>query len=148
MWRTRHCSRPNAQRPTWPTWTNTVSVADFRQVYGVQFSALGELELVRENEEYRNGSYADSMESYSVRKYGKIFDLSWEMLVNDDLNAFARLPRYFGAIAARKQASLVYDLLLANPKMSDGQNVFSAKHGNLFPRARRSMGTALTQHGR
>ena len=57
-----------AQRPTWPTWTNTVSVADFRQVYGVQFSALGELELVRENEEYRNGSYADSMESYSVRK--------------------------------------------------------------------------------
>lgn len=127
-----------AQRPTWPTWTNTVSVADFRQVYGVQFSALGELELVRENEEYRNGSYADSMESYSVRKYGKIFDLSWEMLVNDDLNAFARLPRYFGAIAARKQASLVYDLLLANPKMSDGQNVFSARHGNLV-----STGTAL-----
>lgn len=127
-----------AQRPTWQSWTNRVSVADFRQVYGVQFSALGELELVLENDEYRNGSYADGKESYSVRKYGKIFDLSWEMLVNDDLNAFARLPRYFGAIAARKQASLVYDLLLANPKMSDGQNVFSAKHGNLV-----STGTAL-----
>lgn len=112
-------------------WVSTRSVRDFKQIYGVSLSEVGELELVHEGGEYREGSLTDRAESYKLAKYGKIISITWEMIVNDDLGAFSRMAQMLGAAWARTQSEIVYGLLAANPLMSDGKAVFSADHGNL-----------------
>jgi hypothetical protein len=52
-------------------------------------------------------------------------------MVNDDLGMLARIPQSFGYAAAAMEGDVVYNLLLSNPPMSDGNPVFCAAHGNL-----------------
>jgi len=121
----------SAAPPTWQPITRKVNATDFKTMYGVALSEGGTLDTLVENEEYKAASLQASTESYKVVKRGKIINLSWEMIVNDDLNAFARLPQIFGNMAARTYADVVWGLVLNNPNMSDGTPVFHASHGNL-----------------
>lgn len=117
---------------TWEAWCAAVSAKDFKPMQGLNISDLPTLELVNENGEYNLGHLSDMAESYSVLKYGKLFALTWEMIVNDDLRAFARIPQGFGNAARRKDNELVYDKLAGvSWTMSDGKALFHADHGNL-----------------
>jgi len=116
---------------TWRPWVNVVSASDFKTIYGVSLSEAPDLELVNEHGEYKSGQMSDRQESYSLGSYGKIVYLTRQMIVNDDLRAFARLPQLMGAAARRKEADLVYSKLLNNPTMSDGNALFSSGHKNL-----------------
>lgn len=116
---------------TWRPFCNVIPASDFKDIYGVQISGGPDLKEIGENEEYENGYLSDNAEKYRVTKQGRIVTLSLEMLVNDDLNAFAQLPRMFGAMAARRYNDIVYGLIKSNPNMSDGNAVFSAAHKNL-----------------
>lgn len=69
---------------------------------------------------------SDSRESYSVEKFGKMFSVSWETVVNDDLDAISRIPAMHGAAARRTQNKKVYEVLTANPTMGDGVALFGA----------------------
>jgi phage major head subunit gpT-like protein len=69
--------------------------------------------------------------SYVVEKFGRIVALTWETLVNDDLNAFLRVQPALGQAARRKEADTVYALLSSNPTMQDSVALFDAAHGNL-----------------
>lgn len=115
---------------TFDPWTNKVNARDFRDMYGVSLSAAPDLELVGENEEYKTGSLSDKAERYHILKYGRILSLSWEMVVNDDLNAFVRIPSLLGAAAARLCSDVVYGILLSGT-MSDGKTIIHADHNNL-----------------
>ena len=92
---------------------------------------------MKEGAEYKTGDLKESQEYYRIAKYGRILSLTYEMIVDDDLRAFARIPGMFGASAARLYADLVYGIFSSNPKMSDGNALFSAAHNNLV-----STGTA------
>ena len=116
---------------TWKPWVNRVSATDFKTIYGVSLSEAPDLELIDQNGEYKHGHFADRQESYSIGTYGKIVHLTRQMIVNDDMRAFTRLPRMFGAAARRKEADIVYSLLTGNPTMSDGNDLFSSGHNNL-----------------
>jgi len=116
---------------TWRPWVNVIPAPDFKTIYGVSLSEAPSLELIGENGEYRTGNFKDRQETYSVATYGKIVRLTRQMIVNDDLRAFTRIPQLFGAAARRKEADIVYNLLLANPTMSDNVALFHADHGNL-----------------
>jgi hypothetical protein len=51
--------------------------------------------------------------------------------VNDDLDAFSRLPAQFALKARNLEANLVYGVLNTNANMADGQPLFNlAAHGN------------------
>jgi len=116
---------------TWRPWVNVVSATDFKTIHGVSLSEAPDLELIDENGEYKYGALADRQESYSVGTYGKLLHLTRQMIVNDDMRAFTRLPRMFGAAARRKEADIVYSLLTSNPTMSDGNSLFSSSHNNV-----------------
>lgn len=116
---------------TYDAWVNIVDAADFRPMQGIDISALPELALLNENGEYREVKLTESGQSYAVKTYGNKFVLSRKMIINDDLRAFDRIPRQFGSAARRTVNVLVYGLLAANPKMSDGVDLFHADHGNL-----------------
>lgn len=127
---------------TFEPWTNRVTATDFKSMYGVSLSEAPDLDLVNEGGEYKYGSFKDAGENYRVYKYGKVVKLTMEMIINDDLRAFARYPQQMGAAARRKENELVYALLTSGtnnhgPTMSDDNQLFKTTvHSNLVQTGR------------
>lgn len=107
------------------------TVRDFRAKSKLMLHGAEALEPVNEAQEFKNGTIAESAESYSAKTYGKIFGMSRQMMVNDDLGAFSDLSARMGAAAAEFEAGLLVAKLTANPTMADSVAVFHANHGNL-----------------
>lgn len=107
------------------------TVKDFRAKSKLMLGAAEALELVNETQEFRSGTISESAESYSAKTYGKIFGISRQILVNDDLGAFSDLNARMGAAAAEFEAGLLVAKLTSNPTMADSVAVFHANHGNL-----------------
>jgi len=138
------------QERTFTAWARRATMNDFRTVTRVRLSELlGDLEKVREGEEYKYGTFSEGGESYNLAKYGKIIGITWEAIINDDLSAFDRVPQAFAAAAARLQTNIVYSMLLGNGfvVMNDGSPLFSAAHKNFVGTAgnQTTGGTALSE---
>ena len=108
---------------------------DFRAKTKIQAADLAKLEKVNEAGEYKYSSFVEGKESYKIGTYGTIVALSRQMLVNDDIGAFADLAGKLGAAAAEFEAQFLADLLVAaegaGPTLGDGHPLFHAAHGNL-----------------
>lgn len=116
---------------TWNLWARQASsVADFKNINRIRYSEAASLDVVPENSNYSENSMSDEKESYSVEKYGKVTTVSWETIVNDDLDALARTPAMMGMAARRTQNEKVYEVLTQNANMADGNALFSSAHGN------------------
>jgi hypothetical protein len=114
---------------TWQLWARQAeSVKDFKLVHRMRMSESPDLDAIPEAYPYTEGVMSDSRESYAVQKYGKMFSISLEAVINDDLDAFSRLPQLHGSACRRLQNKLVYGILTSNPVMSDTFNLFSASH--------------------
>jgi phage major head subunit gpT-like protein len=81
--------------------------------------------MIPERQEYPEKTMTDSKESYSVNKYGASFSVSWETIVNDDLDAISRIPAMHGNAARREQNRAVYAVLTANAALSDTGALFN-----------------------
>jgi hypothetical protein len=116
---------------TWNAWARqAASVPDFKNINRIRFSEFGDLEAVPENTDYKESSESDSKESYKVEKFGRLFTVTWETVVNDDLDAISRIPAMQGIAARRTQNKKVYEVLTANAAMADGTALFAADHSN------------------
>lgn len=116
---------------TWNIWARQAgSVNDFKPINRIRFSESPDLEHVPENSNYPEGVMTDSKESYEVEKFGKTFSVTWETVVNDDLDAISRIPAMHGNAARRVQNKKVYEVLTSNPTMGDGFGLFSASHAS------------------
>lgn len=113
-------------------WTAEVNVPDFKEQTMVQLSEAPDLLKVPEGAEYKHGSFGDAAMKFKIEKFGRLFSLTREAIINDDLQAFTRLPMAFGKSARRKEADLVYQVLTGNPKLADGKALFHADHNNLM----------------
>ncbi|HQN14067.1 MAG TPA: Mu-like prophage major head subunit gpT family protein [Quisquiliibacterium sp.] len=107
------------------------TAVDFRAKQTLMLGEAPELKKVDENGEFTRGTIAEAAESYSLSTYGRIFGISRQALVNDDLGAFADLTRRFARSAMEVEAKLLVTLVTSNPTMADGVAVFHANHGNL-----------------
>lgn len=107
---------------------------DFKDRHRVQLGEAPRLEKVNESGEFKSGTIGEGKETYRVATYGKIFGLSRQAIVNDDLRAFDDVPRKMGQAAAATEAQLLADLILANsgngPTMADGNPLFHSSHKN------------------
>jgi hypothetical protein len=116
---------------TYQSWVRTApAVADFKAINRIRFSEAPDLEVVPEARPYKEGVMSDSKESYKVEKYGAMFTVSWETVVNDDLDAISRIPAMHGNAARRKVNKVCYNVLTSNPTMGDGFSLFSASHAS------------------
>jgi hypothetical protein len=104
---------------------------DFRKKQSLMLSGFSDLEKVNEHGEFKHGNFVEAGESYKIDTFGKIFGITRQALVNDNLGAFADATRRMGQSAARFRSDFLVSLLLSNPKMSDGKALFHADHGNL-----------------
>lgn len=117
---------------TWSQWCRTGNIPDFRQANRPNLSAFGDLDIVYEDGEYKYGSFSDLKEVLTLVTYGKMFSISRQALVNDDLDALGRIPASMGRAAARKVGDLAYAVLTSNPTMNqDATALFAAGHSNL-----------------
>lgn len=107
------------------------SVPDFKEVSRVQLGEAPKLEKVNEHGEFKRGAMGEAAEKYSVATYGKIVAITRQVLVNDDLAAFTRIPRAFGVQASGLESDLVWGIITGNPEMGDGTTLFHANHKNL-----------------
>lgn len=104
---------------------------DFKEVSRVQLSEAPKLEKVNQSGEFKYGSLSDSAEKYSLGTFGKIIAINRQVIINDDLEAFTRIPALYGRAAADLESDLVYAVLIANAAMGDGIALFHASHSNL-----------------
>ncbi len=112
-------------------WTSDAPIVNFKPQHRVQLSEAPDFDLVLENGEYKEGTFGESDEVYRLYTYGKLFGISREAMINDDLSAFTRIPQAFGQSARRRELDIVFEILTGNPNMSDGNPLFDASHGNL-----------------
>ena len=111
---------------TWSTWARQASsVADFKNINRIRFSEMASPEMVPENHDYPEAALSDSKETYKVEKYGSVFTITWETVVNDDMDAISRVPAMQGAACRRKQNAAVYGVLTANAAMADTGALFN-----------------------
>lgn len=121
-------------------WRNiavTGSVGDFREYKRLRMGSFSDLESVNENGEFRTKKITDAdYEKISAKTKGNLINVTRQMIVNDDLNAFARLAAMLGQAAARSIENDLFALLALNsgngPTMVDGKSLFHADHNNLI----------------
>ncbi len=116
---------------TWKPFVAVTDAVDFKDIHSLKLSGSPDLEEMDENGEYKTAHLSEAKEKYKVITKGKKIPLTRNMIVNDDLRAFARIPLMFAASARRGEADAVYTLLTSNPVMSDSKALFHAGHNNL-----------------
>ncbi len=62
---------------------------------------------------------------------GKVIGITRQVIINDDLDAFTRVPSLFGTAAATLESDVVWGIVTANPAMGNGVALFHANHKNL-----------------
>lgn len=112
-----------------------VSATDFRAINSVRVSTGSHLDRVKESGEFTSGMIEEGAESFGLETYGKVFGITRQALVNDDLGVFSNIAPMLGQGAAYTEARLFAGLLEQNgglgPTMKDGKPLFHLDHGNL-----------------
>ena len=117
---------------TFRPFTRPTTTRDFKNVNRLRFGEAPSLSLIPENGEMTYGSITDSKEYYALKTHGKALKITRQALINDDTDAFARIPALMGAAASRLESDTVYGILTANAAMlNDSIALFHSSHGNL-----------------
>ena len=116
---------------TFDQWTSKGTLSDFRPAYRVDSGLFPALDKLDEGMEYKYGTTTDSGTQVVLATYGKMFAISRQAIVNDDLDYFNKIPAKMGRAAKRTIGNLCYAVLNSNPVMQDGAALFSNAHGNL-----------------
>lgn len=109
---------------------------DFRALSTLKIGDFGKLGKVIEGGEIEATTTAEAVESYRLETFGRLFALSRQAIINDDLGAFGRWASMMGTAAAETEADQLIGLLTANsgtgPIIGEtGERLFSSAHGNL-----------------
>ncbi len=122
-----------------PRFTRAGNLSDFKIHTRTGIGTVASLRKVEEGGEYKHTTIGERGEQIQLATYGELFSITRQAIINDDLEAFTRIPRTLGRAAARTVGDLVFSILIDNPNMSDGKAVFHADHKNLL-----GSGTAIS----
>lgn len=120
-----------AASETWQKWCGTGSTSDFKTNTVVRAGEMADLDQIREDDEYKYGARSEAQEQFAIATYGKLFMISRQAIINDDLGALTDIPAAHGEAAGRKLGDIAYAVLTANAAMGDGTALFHANHTNL-----------------
>jgi hypothetical protein len=123
---------------TFPPIARRATAADFKDIHRLQIGEAPQLEKVNEAGEFKRGTIGEAKERYRIETWGKVIGITRQVIINDDLDAFTRVPSLFGTAAATLESDVVWGIITANPIMGDGVALFHGNHKNLT-----ATGTAL-----
>lgn len=113
------------QRPTWRAWCRATTAPDFKTISKVQLSQAADLAAMKAGDEYTYGTLTESRETYSLGKFGKAISYTREMIINDDLDAFSRIPQQMANACIRLEQTTAYGILTANAALADTGALFN-----------------------
>ncbi|MDO5606640.1 MAG: peptidase U35, partial [Paracoccus sp. (in: a-proteobacteria)] len=93
---------------TFGAWARRATITDFKPVQRTQLGGAPDLHKVLESGEFQYGTIGEGREVYALATYGRIVAITRQTLINDDLDAFTRVPASFGASAADLESDIVY----------------------------------------
>lgn len=121
----------NEAETTFQIWAGKGSNRDFKEAARVALSEAGNLELVPEGGQFPQDVFGETSARTKVATYGKIFSLTRQAIINDDLGLFSKIATKYGSAAKRLVNKMVYAQLTGTVKMQDNVALFDAKHGNV-----------------
>lgn len=121
----------NEAETTYQLWAGKGSNRDFKEAARVALSEAGNLELVPEGGQFKQDSFGEASARTKVATYGKLFSLTRQAIINDDLGLFSKIATKYGSAAKRLVNKMVYAQLTGNVKMQDNVALFDSKHGNV-----------------
>jgi hypothetical protein len=114
---------------------STGDLNDFKESERFRMTDVGDLLPLGPDGEIKDGGLTEEKAGNKLETYAKAFCLTRQMIINDDLGAFMKVPTAMGTRAARLIDQLFFKRLLANPTQGDGNDLFSAAHKNLLTSA-------------
>lgn len=121
----------NEAETTYQLWAGKGSNRDFKEATRVALSEAGDLELVPEGSQFKAMTFKEASARTKVATYGKLFSLTRQAIINDDLGMFSAIATRFGSAAKRLVNKMVYAQLTGDVVMDDGVELFHSKHGNV-----------------
>lgn len=107
---------------------------DFKGRNLIRRGELPTLEKVNEDGEFKRGSIVDGKEAYSIASFGKVFAMSRQLVINDDLGMLADIASGWGLAAQEFENAFLAAKLTENsgngPTLADAKPLFDAAHGN------------------
>jgi hypothetical protein len=102
---------------------------------------VGEFLEVPENGELKHDVFKDDkLPTRKLKTYGRQFTLSRKAFIDDDIGLVTSVPARYAAAARKTLNKQVYQILVNNPAVYDGVQLFSPQHKNLL-----KTGTGVTQ---
>lgn len=123
-----------AQSPIKTHLSRSTTMSDFRKSQKVRVGDIDTLAPLNEHGEVKATTRGESAESYGLSTFARIFSLSRNAQINDDLSGLADWSRAAGRAAAETENQIIVNLLLSNPQLGeDSKALFHADHNNLAP---------------
>ena len=116
---------------TFHLFTSVGTLSDFKPAKRSDLNLFPVLDEMPEGAEYKYGKIGERGQMTQLATYGKMFAITRETIINDDMGAFTKIPRLMGRAAHRTIGNLVFAVLTKNLPMADGINLFHADHNNL-----------------
>lgn len=125
-----------AQSPIRQMLSRQTTLSDFRPKQGVRVTDIGLLKKVNEHGEVSATTRTEVQgEVYGLATYARMFNLTRQAIINDDLGALSDFARTAGRMAAETENEILWSILAENafagPTMAeDGTAMFHADHAN------------------
>ncbi|MDX8513538.1 hypothetical protein [Mesorhizobium captivum] len=132
----RLLQRYEATAPTYRLFSQRATAADFRANNAIRAGDFPALQPVNEAGEIKGGTFSESKEQYQVKPYGVRFNISRQMMINDQLGAIDQMLGSSGVRVADWENGIAFGVLnlgagLGPVLLTDNKTVFHSNHGNV-----------------
>jgi hypothetical protein len=116
----------------WRSYVGIENAQDFREHSVSQLNGILGMAPANENGEYPRLRTSEEVgPSFTVAKYGGIYSITMEMIINDETDRMLnRIPRELGRMSAEYVSRVIVALVEANPNYIDGNPFMSSSRGN------------------
>lgn len=134
---------------TFQPFCRQVTAQDFKPINRVMLADAPALQALNEKGEYHRANLTDNNINYALGTYGEIVALTRKVIINDDLQAFTRVPALLGVAAAQLESNIVWGIITSNPAAiyagdKTATTLFHANHGNLLTGVASSIDNTVT----
>ena len=116
---------------SWRNYCSVGTLPDFKSATRVALGEAPQLLKVLPSGEITRGAIGEAAESIALSTYARIIAINRQTIVNDDLQAFTRVPSLYGFAAADLISTTVVAILTANAAMADTVALFHTTHANI-----------------
>lgn len=115
----------------WQMIARKEDVKDFREKTGIKIDGTVTFDEIPEGGLYQSSPILyDEKATLQLKKFGRVFNITYQALINDDMGVIARIPKMIMLGAEQFQSEKVWGMLFNNAKTPDGKELFHTGHNN------------------